>query len=70
MTMHKALHPRDDVDRLYIPRKEGGRGLASIEDSVDTSIQRLEDYIEKHERTLITATRNNTDNTIDNNDNN
>ena len=64
--MHKALHPRDDVDRLYVPRKEGGRGLASIEDSVDTSIQRLEDYIEKYEGGLITAIRNFTDNTIDN----
>ena len=53
MTMHKALHPRDDVDRLYVTRKEGGRGLVSIEDSVDASIQRLEDYIEKHERGLI-----------------
>ena len=39
---------------------------ASIEDSVDASIQRLEDYIGKHERGLITAIRNNTDNTIDN----
>ena len=48
--MHKALQPRDDVDRQYISRKEGGRGLASIEDSVDASMQRLEDYIEKHER--------------------
>ena len=38
MTMHKALHPRDDVDRLYVSRKEGGRWLASIEDSVDASI--------------------------------
>ena len=38
MTMHKALHPRDDVDRLYVSRKEGGRGLAGIEDSVDASI--------------------------------
>ena len=66
MTMHKALHPRDGVDRLYVPRKEGGGGLASIEDSVDTSIQRLEDYIEKHERGLITAIRSNTDNMIDN----
>ena len=66
MTMHKALPPRNDVDRLYVPRKEGGRGLASIEDSLDTSIQRLEDYKEKHERGLITATRNNTDNSIDN----
>ena len=50
MTMHKALHPRDDVDRLYVSRKEGGRDLASIEDTVDASIQRLKDYIEKHER--------------------
>ena len=66
MTMHKALHPRDDMDRLYVPRKLGERILASIEDSVDTSIQRLEDYIEKHERGLITVIRNNTDNTIDN----
>ena len=66
MTMHKALHPRDDVDRIYVSRKEGGRGLASIEDSVDASIQRLEDYIEKHERGLITITSSNTDNTINN----
>ena len=65
MTMHKALHPRDDVNRLYVSRKEGGRGLASIEDSVDASKPRLEDYIEKHERGLITAIRNDTDNTID-----
>ena len=65
MAMHKALHPRDDVDRLYVSRKEGGRGLASIEDTVDASIQRLEHYIEKHERGLITAIRNDTDNTID-----
>ena len=65
MTIHKALHPRDDVDRLYVSRKQWGRGLASIEDSVDASIQRLEDYIEKHKQGLITAIRNNTSNTID-----
>ena len=61
MIMHKALHPRDDVDRLYVSRKEG-RELTSTEDSIDASL-RLEDYIEKHEGGLITATRNNTDNT-------
>ena len=66
MTMHKALHPRDDVDRLYVSRKEGGRGLASIEDSVDASIQRLEDYIQKDDGGLITTIRNDTDNTMDN----
>ena len=65
MTMHKALHPRDDIDRLYVSRKQGGKGLASIEDTVDASIQRLEDYIEKHEWGLITTIRNDTDNTID-----
>ena len=62
ITMHKASHPRDDVDRLYESRKEGGRGLASIEDSVDASIQRFENYIEKHEGGLITTIRNDTDN--------
>ena len=65
MTMHKVLHPRDDVDRLHVSRKERGRGLASIEDSVDASIQRLEVYIEKHEQGQITAIRNDTDNAID-----
>ena len=64
MTMHKALHPRDDVDRLCVSKKEGGRGLASIEDTVDASIQQLEDYTEKHERGLITTIRIDTDNTI------
>ena len=64
--MHKALHPRDDVDRLYVSRKEGGRVLAIIEDSVDASIQRLKDYIQKHEGGLITATNNETENTMNN----
>ena len=64
MTMHKVLHSRDDVDRLYVSRKQGGRGLASIEDTVDASIQRLEDVREKHERGLITNIRVDTDNTI------
>ena len=65
MTMHKALHLSDDVDRLYVSRNEGGRGIASIENSVDASIRRLEVYIEKHERGLITAIRNYTGNTMD-----
>ena len=63
MTMHKALHPRDDVDRVYVSRKEGGRGLSSIQDSVDASVQRIEDYIKNCGGRLVTATRNNTDNT-------
>ena len=63
MTMPKALHPRDDIDRLYVSIKEEGRRLTS---SVDASIQRLEDYIEKHKRGLITAIKNDTANTMTN----
>ena len=48
MTMHKSLHPRDYVDRLYVSRKER-RGLTFIEENADASIQRLKEYIEKHE---------------------
>ena len=38
MILPKAIYPRDDVDRLYVSRKDGERRLASIEDSVDASI--------------------------------
>ena len=62
MTMHEALHSRDDVDRLYVSLKEGGRVLGRIEDSVNASIQRHEYYKEKRKRRLITTTKNNIDN--------
>ena len=60
MSMSKAFHPKEDIDRLYVSRKEGGRGLASIEDSVDVSIQPLEDCIQKNGGRLIAAIRNTT----------
>ena len=64
--MYKLLHSRDNVERQYVSRKEVGGGLASLEDSVGTSIQRLGDYIEKHEGGLITTIKKDTDNTMDN----
>ena len=66
MTMYMALHPRKDVNRLYVSRKKRGRGLTGSENSVDASIQRFEDYIEKHRGGLITASGNDTDNTMSN----
>ena len=63
MTLHKTLHSRDEVHRLYVSRKKKRRRLASIEDSVDASIKWLEDYIQRHGGRLIIATRNNTDKT-------
>ena len=45
MMVHKALYARDFINRLNVSRKEGGRGLANIENSVDASIRGLEDHI-------------------------
>ena len=45
--MHKAQHLRDDIDRLFVSRKEGGRGLTSTEDSVDVSKRAPKDDIKK-----------------------
>ena len=31
ITAYGALHPKSDVERLYVTKKEGGRGLISVE---------------------------------------
>ena len=56
-TIYGALHPKSDVDRLYIPRKEGGRGLISIEDCVELAIRDLEVFVHRSEESLIQAAR-------------
>ena len=40
-TIYGVLHPKSDADRLYIPRKDGGRGLIAIEDCVELAIKRF-----------------------------
>ena len=30
LTMYKLHHPKADIDRLYVKRKEGGRGLVQV----------------------------------------
>ena len=56
-TIYGALHRKSDVDRLYIPGKEGGRGLISIEDCVELAIRCLEVYVDGSEERLIEAAR-------------
>ena len=51
--IYVALNPKSEVDRLYIPRKEEGRGLISIEDCVELAIRCLEVYIHVSEKRLI-----------------
>ena len=31
MTIYGALHPKSNVDRLYLKKKERGRGMMSVE---------------------------------------
>ena len=57
-------HYIPETTLTYYMYQEKREEVDSMEDSVDASIQRLEDYIEKHG--LITAIRNDTDNTMDN----
>ena len=52
-TIYGVLHPKSDVDRLYIPRKEGGKGLISIEDCVELAAIDLEVYVHGSEERLI-----------------
>ena len=57
MMMHKALHERDEVDIIIqVSRKEGGRGLTHIEDSMDVLKRVLDDYIKKSNERLIAET--------------
>ena len=56
-TIYGALHPKADVDRLYIPRKEGGRGWISIKDCVKLAIRDLEKYVHGCEERLIQTAR-------------
>ena len=53
-TINGALHPKSDVGRLHIIRKEGGRGLISIEDCVELAIK---GYVHGSEERLIQAAR-------------
>ena len=56
-TIYGALYPESDVDRLHISRKEGGKGLISIEDCVELAIKGLEVYVHESEERLIQAAR-------------
>ena len=56
-TIFGALHPKSDVDRLYIARIEGGRDLISINDCVELAIRDLEVHVHRIEERLIQAAR-------------
>ena len=53
LTTYRMYHPKSDVERLYVPRREGGRGLMQIENAYKAATIGLEVYLrEKNDRFL------------------
>ena len=55
MSAYHAIHPKSNVQRIYIKRKEGGRGLTSVEECIASELRSLHHYIVTSEETLLTA---------------
>ena len=49
LNMQKMSHPKADVERLYIPRKDGGRGLIEVETAFKTATIGLDHYLKHKE---------------------
>ena len=58
LTIYRALHPQADVDRLYIRRADGGRGMISVEDTVDLETVSLHKYVSQSAETFLQAVNN------------
>ena len=55
LTIHGALHPRSNVNRLYLPRREGGGGLISVEDATNTEERNANVHISQSQERLLKA---------------
>ncbi|TWW76590.1 hypothetical protein D4764_13G0012520 [Takifugu flavidus] len=47
LTMRGGFHPKSSVLRLYTKREEGGRGLGSVQNTVQEETTSLREYIKK-----------------------
>ena len=45
LTMYKMHHPKADIDRLYVERKEGARGLVKVEAAYKAEIINTAEYL-------------------------
>ena len=57
LTIYRSLHPQADVDRLYVKRSQGGRGLISVEDCVNIEVGSLYQYVVNSPESLLMATK-------------
>ena len=57
ITIYGGLHPRLNVERLYLSRSDGSRGLVNKEDCVNDKRENLTRYaLGSSEKLIITAT--------------
>ena len=56
--INEELHPRSDVARLHVSRKNGGRGLIGCENSVKSEENDLGWYVKKKYRTITSFSQN------------
>ena len=56
--MHKAHHRNCNLERIYLPRKESGRSLLSVEDTINTFIFALEENFVHSDGRILSAARN------------
>jgi hypothetical protein len=57
LTIHGQHHTKADIDRLYVPRKDGGRGLMQIEGAYLTDVTILKEYVEHAKDPLMEIIR-------------
>ena len=57
LSLNRALHVRSNVNRLYLPRNKGGRGLQGIEDIVGAELASLFDYVQESNEMMIIEAR-------------
>ena len=55
LTIHNAFHIRGDVDRLYLKRADGGRGMICAEDCVQIEINCLNKYVNESDELMLKA---------------
>ena len=53
LTIHKGLHPKSDVDRLYVSRKEGGKGRVSCESTIGSEENNPGWYLKNSNENLV-----------------
>ena len=63
LTIHEQHQPKAHVDRLYVSRKQGGRGLMQLEAAHAVGITKLAEYVDRKEDPLIQVVRTHQHNT-------